>query len=187
MMNFRVLLPFLTAGMVACSNGNQNTAQTEVQPAAPAPTAAAAPEKITSAVPVTAPAANRLVLHSLTGSGLKFNGVYDSNTNGDIHYFIRFFERGSAVLVAGRQRPDDELDLRTLLKIDAKSGENNIHNVPVEQRGDSLFFTTMAIRGAIIYSGIVAGDSLRFLKHSKATGKRAVVNYGFIPDGAPVP
>lgn len=122
-------------------------------------------------------------LHSLVGSGLKFQGVYDA-PSGNVHYFMRFFPRGNVAMVAGRQEPDDPKDLRTMLTENVQSGKNNIHNVPVTQRGDSLFFTTMANRGAIIYSGVVDGDSLRFLKHSKATGKKGVVSYVFVPDGA---
>ena len=45
-----------------------------------------------------------------------------------------------------------------------------------------LFFTTMATRGAITYAGAVEGDSVRFLKESKITGKKARIAYGFIPD-----
>ena len=122
-------------------------------------------------------------LHSLAGSGLKFQGVYDM-PSGNVHYFMRFFERGNVALVAGRQEPDDPTDLRSLLTENVQSGKNNIHNVPVTRTGDSLFFSTMANRGAITYSGVVDGDTLRFVKYSKATGKKGVANYGYVPDGA---
>ncbi len=122
-------------------------------------------------------------LHSLAGSGLQFHGVYDA-PNGNVHYFMRFFERGNVALVAGRQEPDDPTDLRSMLTMNVQSGTNNIHNVPVTRRGDSLFFSTMANRGAISYAGVVDGDSLRFRKQSKATGKTGVVSYVFLPDGA---
>lgn len=121
-------------------------------------------------------------LHSLAGSGLKFHGVYDM-PSGNVHYFMRFFERGNVALVAGRQEPDDPNDLRTLLTENVQSGKDNIHNVPVTRRGDSLYFSTMANRGAITYAGFVDGDTLRFVKYSKATGKKGVVNYGYVPDG----
>ena len=153
-----------------------------------------APDQSTLTTPVTAPSepadvpakpdSGGVQLHSLEGSGLKFHGVYDSPTSGNVHYFMRFFERGNVALVAGRQEPNDPTDLRSLLTENVQSGKNNIHNVPVTRRGDSLFFSTMAIRGAINYAGVLDGDSLRFLKHSKATGKKAVVSYGFLPDGA---
>jgi len=117
----------------------------------------------------------------LEGTGLKFHGVYDA-PSGNLHYYMRFFERGNVALVAGQQKPDDPVDLRSFLTQDAKSGTNNVHNVPVTRRNDSLFFTTMATRGAISYAGVVNGDSLRFLKRSEVTGKQAVVVYGFVPD-----
>ncbi len=170
----RILLPlFAVLLFAACSN------DTKPENAAPQP------EQVAPAPDVEAPpapaAANSVELHTLAGSGLKFNGVYDSPT-GNIHYFMRFFERGNVTLVAGQQKDGDRVDLRTYLTENVKSGENNVHNTPVVQRNDSLFFSTMATRGAITYAGVVDGDSLRFIKHSKATGKRAVVTYGFIPD-----
>lgn len=171
----RILLPFFAVLLfTACSNDTppESTAlPPEQEPPAP----------VVDATPAPAPA-NVLELHSLVGSGLKFNGVYDSHTTGNIHYFVRFFERGNAALIAGQQEPGDRVDLRRYLTENAKSGENNVHNVPVARRNDSLFFTTMATRGAITYAGVVDGDSLRLIKHSKVTGKKAVVTYWFIPD-----
>ncbi|MBZ0205193.1 MAG: hypothetical protein K8H89_02630 [Flavobacteriales bacterium] len=120
-------------------------------------------------------------LYSLEGTGLKFHGVYDA-PSGNLHYYMRFFERGNVALVAGQQEPNDPVDLKSYLTQDAKSGTNSVHNVPVTRRNDSLFFTTMATRGAIHYAGVVDGDSLRFNKRSDVTGKQAVVVYGFIPD-----
>jgi hypothetical protein len=176
-MTMRNLLPFLAlAALAACSEPDRQ------------PTAPASPVAPTATVPAplqppVQPEPGQVVLHSLAGSGLKFNGVYDSHASGDLHYFMRFFERGNVVLIAGRQRPDDPVDLRSFLTEKAQSGKNNLHNVPVELRNDSLFFSTMATRGAILYSGKVLGDTLRFFKHSKATGKKAVVDYVFVPDG----
>ena len=170
----RILLPlFAVFFFTACSNNTQPE-QTAPPPEQETPT------PVVEAPPAPA-AANVVELHSLVGSGLKFNGVYDSPT-GNIHYFMRFFERGNVALVAGQQKPGDRVDLRTYLTENVKSGENNVHNTPVTQRNDSLFFSTMATRGAITYAGVVDGDSLRFVKHSKATGKKALVAYGFIPD-----
>lgn len=170
----RILLPlFAVLLLTACSNDThpENTAPPEQE----------VPAHAVEAPPAPAPA-NLVELHSLVGSGLKFNGVYDSHTTGNIHYFMRFFERGNVALIAGQQQPDDRVDIRTYLTENAKSGENNVHNTPVIQRNDSLFFSTMATRGAITYAGVVDGDSLRFIKHSKVTGKKALVTYGFIPD-----
>lgn len=166
----RIFLPYVAMLLlVACSHEAPPTS-------APVPEAPPAPAEV-----APAEAADYVELHSLTGSGLKFNGVYHS-AEGPIQYFMRFFERGNVVLVAGQQKPDDPVDLKSLLTEDAKSGRNSVHNTPVTQRNDSLFFTTMATRGAIIYAGVVEGDSVRFLKHSRATGKQAIVSYRFLPD-----
>ncbi len=184
-MNMR-LFPILTAALAlaSCSQPENTTATVpdQQQPAAQQGVADQAPDTVHPAV-----ANGEVVLHSLAGTGLKFNGVYDSHTDGDIHYIMRFFERGNVALVAGRQRTGDRVDLRDLLKQDAKSGKDNLHNVPVVRRGDSLFFATMATRGEILYSGVVVGDSVRFLKRSRVTGKKAVVSYGFVPDDSKWP
>lgn len=184
-MNMRIP-PILIAALAlaSCSQPESTPlpAPSQEQPTAQPEAAVQVPDTAQPAV-----ANGQVVLRSLGGSGLKFNGVYDSHGAGDIHYIMRFFERGNVALVAGRQRTGDRVDLRDLLKQDAKSGKDNLHNVPVERRGDSLFFTTMATRGEILYSGVVAGDSIRFLKHSRVTGKKAVVSYGFVPDGSKWP
>lgn len=175
-------IPFLLSLLAsftfaACTNEDATVTGAPAQPAEePAP---ARPAPATEAA---VPDSGAVHLHSLAGSGLKFHGVYDM-ANGNIHYFMRFFERGNVALVAGRQEPEDPNDLRTLLTEDVQSGTNNIHNVPVTRQGDSLHFATMANRGAITYAGVVDGDTLRFVKYSKATGKRGVVNYVYIPDG----
>ncbi len=134
----------------------------------------------TAQVIQAAPAEGMVHLHSLEGAGLRFDGVY-TYTSGGIHYYMRFFPRGNVALIAGRSEENGQLDLRSLLKEDAQSGVNNLHNVPVTQRNDSLFFTTMAPRGAITYAGVAEGDTVRFLKHSKVTHKEAVLAYGFEP------
>lgn len=171
-----------TLALAACSQPeNATTPPTGQTPTQPVPETVA-PDTASPIAP-----AGSVVLRSLAGSGLRFNGVYDSHTEGDIHYVMRFFERGNVALVAGRQRTGDRVDLRDLLKENAKSGKDNLHNVPVERRGDSLFFTTMATRGEIQYAGVAKGDSLHFLKHSRVTGKKAVVSYGFVPDGTTWP
>ena len=178
----RILTPLLLATITfaACS-GEPTPEQQPTRPSLSQPSQVEVPTDTDAAT--VAPDSGMVTLHSLTGSGLKFHGVYDAPTPGNVHYFIRFFERGNAALVAGRQEPSDPVDLRSLLIPNAQSGSNNVHNVPVTRRGDSLFFSTMANRGAITYSGVVDGDSLRFLKQSKATGKSGMVVYGFVPDG----
>lgn len=174
----RYLLPALLA-LVAC--------HTETPPPSQAPAHSSSSTGTTTLTMPSdtegAPRADTVHLRSLLGTGLKFNGVYDHN-EGNIHYFMRFFQRGNVVLIAGRQPADGSMDLRTLLKEDAQGGTGSLHNAPVTFRNDSLYFTTMANRGAITYAGAVHGDSLRFIKHSRATGKRAVISYGFIPDRA---
>lgn len=130
-------------------------------------------------VPAT-PEEGMVHLHSLENSGLRFDGVY-THISGGIYYYMRFFPRGNVVLIAGRKEDNGQLDLRSLLREDAQSGVNNLHNVPVVQRNDSLFFTTMAPRGAITYAGVAEGDTVRFLKHSRVTHKQAVLAYGFEP------
>ena len=157
-----LLLPLLVA---ACTGGSHDEPGGSVSPTA-----------------VGAEAGTE-VLQPLTGSGLRFDGVYDFKDQGDIHYFMRFFERGNVALVAGKQSPGDATDISSYLTINAKSGTNSVHNVPVARRNDSLFFDTMAPRGAINYAGVVlGGDSVRFEKVSKVTGRRATVTYVFEPD-----
>jgi len=117
----------------------------------------------------------------LTGSGLRFDGVYRFDL-GNIHYYMRFFERGSAAFVGGSERNDGEL--ADLLTIDVQSGWNSIHNCPVEQRNDSLFIRSVGLKGVINYSGEVHanGDSVRFLRASEINGVRQIFRYAFVPD-----
>ncbi|MGV9012468.1 MAG: hypothetical protein ACOH13_07735 [Flavobacteriales bacterium] len=122
-------------------------------------------------------------LQPLRDSRLRFDGVYDQEASGNLHYYMRFFERGNVALVAGVQKPDDPGSLQDLLTPNAQSGANNVHNVPVTLRGDSILFSTMTAKGAITYAGIfLGGDTLRFLKASDVTGKKAVLDYAFRPD-----
>ncbi len=122
-------------------------------------------------------------LQPLQGTRLRFDGVYDQEAPRNLHYYMRFFERGNVVLVAGVQHPDDTVKLRDLLTQNAQSGANNLHNVPVTLHGDSLFFSTMTAKGAITYAGSFwGGHTLRFLKASGITGKKAILEYAFRPD-----
>ncbi|MCB0773590.1 MAG: hypothetical protein KDB93_09460 [Flavobacteriales bacterium] len=175
-MKIRASIILISVGLIAlaaCTGNNPD--------GTPAPVGQA--DTLAQPAPPPAPAAaeGMVQLHSLAGSGLKFNGTYGHRAGG-IQYYMRFHERGNVVLIAGRQEPGDTVDLRSFLGQNAKSGENNVHNAPVTWRNDSLFFTTMATRGAITYAGAVEGDSVRFLKESKITGKKARIAYGFIPD-----
>ena len=150
--------------------------------AAPVAPRAPTPEDTASNLAVQ-PADGALRLQPLTGSGLRFDGVYDHQASATLHYFMRFFPRGNVALVAGGQRADDPVRLSDQLTVNAQSGVNNIHNVPVTWRGDSILFSTMASRGAITYAGtVLPGDTLRFLKVSRINGKQAIVKYAFRPD-----
>lgn len=154
-----------TALLTAC------TGAPEPAPAPPAP------------APAAADTAGTVRLTPLSGSGLRFDGVYHTNSS-NLHYYMRFFERGNVALVAGHQSPTDTIHLAALLSENVQSGWNNVHNVPVTLRNDSILFQTMSVNGAITYAGKLDGDTVRFLKASRINGKRAIVAYGFEPDGA---
>lgn len=117
----------------------------------------------------------------LTGSGVRFDGVYHY-ADGNLRYYMRFFERGNAAFVGGTEKYTGQL--AEMLTIDVQSGWNQVHNCPVVQRNDSLFIRSMGLRGAINYFGEVraAGDSVRFLKASQITGTRIIGAYGFLTD-----
>lgn len=140
-----------------------------------------APAADTSAPAAPVDTANMVRLVPLTGSGLRYNGVYHY-ADGNIHYYMRFFERGSAVFVGGMEKEPG--NLAALLTINAPSGWNQVHNCPVVQRNDSLFIRSVGIKGVINYLGEVRadGDSVRFLKASEITGTRIIAPYKFIPD-----
>jgi len=127
---------------------------------------------------------NTVQLVPLTGSGLRYDGVYRFDLGG-IRYYMRFFERGSAAFVGGTEKKDGEL--AGLLTMDVKSGWNSVHNCPVDQRNDSLFIRSVGMKGVINYAGQVHanGDSLRLLRVSEINGVRQLFNYGFVPDVRP--
>ncbi len=120
-------------------------------------------------------------LMPLTGSGVRFDGVY-FYADHNLHYYMRFFERGSAAFVGGTENKQGEL--ATMLTVDVPSGWNQVHNCPVVQHNDSLFIHSVGIKGAINYLGDVRanGDSVRFLKASEITGTRVIAAYSFVPD-----
>lgn len=125
-------------------------------------------------------------LMPLTGTGLKFDGAYRC-TIGDLQYYMRFFERGSAAFVGGTERYPGQL--AAYLTIDVKSGWNQVHNCPVQQRNDSLFIRSVGMKGVINYLGEVRanGDSVRFLRASEINGIRQIMRYAFVPDSELVP
>jgi hypothetical protein len=159
----RILLPFLLLILVVGCSDPTST----VPP--PAPAAALDTTKVVSLSP-------------LTGSGVRFNGVYHY-ASGDLKYYMRFFERGNAAFVGGTEKYAGQL--AELLTEDVQSGWNHVHNCPVVQRNDSLFIRSVGFKGVINYLGEVRadGDSVRFLKASEITGTRILAAYGFIPDG----
>ncbi len=166
-------IALVTLALIAC-NGAENTAEKDV-PAITNDTTAV------SAEPAVADTNNTVTLVPLTGSGVRFDGVYHY-ADGKLQYYMRFFERGSAAFVGGMENKPGEL--ATLLTIDVPSGWNQVHNCPVVQRNDSLFIRSVGVRGVINYLGEVRanGDSVRFIKASEITGTRFLAAYGFIPD-----
>jgi hypothetical protein len=145
------------------------------------------PPPVVEAVPDTTnpPREPALDIHlsPLTGSGLRFDGAYRASV-GDLRYYMRFFERGSAAFVGGTEKYDGQL--AGLLTIDVKSGWNQVHNCPVERRNDSLFIRSVGMKGVITYGGDVRanGDSVRFLRHSEINGSNQIMRYAFVPDSA---
>jgi len=125
-------------------------------------------------------------LITLTGTGIKFDGAYRCIV-GDLKYYMRFFERGSAAFVGGTEKYPGQL--ASLLTIDVKSGWNQVHNCPVQQRNDSLFIRSVGLKGVINYLGDVRanGDSVRFLRVSQINGSRQIMGYAFVPDSELVP
>lgn len=155
------------------------------------PPPAAVPAEAPAEAPIVPPGvpqggSDDPVLVPLTGTGLKFDGAYRF-TIGDLQYYMRFFERGSAAFVGGTEKYPGQL--ASLLTIDVKSGWNQVHNCPVVQRNDSLFIRSVGMKGVINYLGEVRanGDSVRFLRASEINGSRQIMRYVFVPDSELVP
>ncbi len=161
----RIPLPFLAMALIVGCTGPAD----RVAPPVPPP-------------PVNIDTSKVMVLMPLTGSGVRFNGVYHY-ADGKLHYYMRFFERGNAAFVGGMDEFPGQLG--ELLTENVQSGWNNVHNCPVVQRNDSLFIRSVGFKGVINYLGEVRaeGDSVRFLKASEITGTRIIAPYGFVPDG----
>lgn len=145
-------------------------------------------EPTTGLPPIPGEASDGVQLVPLTGTGLRFDGAYRCSV-GDLRYYMRFFERGSAAFVGGTEKYPGQL--AGLLTIDVKSGWNQVHNCPVAQRNDSLFIRSVGMKGVITYAGDVRanGDSVRFLRHSEINGSNQLMPYVFVPDSdlAPKP
>lgn len=119
---------------------------------------------------------------ALTGSGLRFDGVYQVVLGERIVYLVRFFPEGHAVLVAGPNDTRDQLATR-LVPNALTEAEIGLYNVPVTLRNDSILFETKAVKGLIDYACVLQGsDTLRVLKHSHVNGKRALLDYLFAAD-----
>jgi len=145
------------------------------------------PPVVENTVPDTGAGASEMSsdvqLVPLTGSGLKFDGAYKSEI-GDLDYYMRFFQRGSAAFVGGTEKYPGQL--ASLLTINVRSGWNQVHNCPVVRRNDSLFIRSVGMKGVITYAGEVRadGDSVLFLRHSEINGSNQLMRYAFIPDSA---
>lgn len=115
-------------------------------------------------------------------TGPRYDGVYWVTYAGTVQ-LMRFFPTGSVVTATDYPAGADSLSRTLRVDLPADLGKG-IHNVPVTYRNDSVLFRTTIIRGYIDYGGVVVpGDSLRLLKHSLATAKRALLTYHFVPDG----
>ena len=120
----------------------------------------------------------------LKGSWVKFDGVYRAEMDRTV-YYMRYYPEGNVTLIAGFSEEESTVPFKDLMAQDSPPGINNIHNTLVDLRGDSLIFTTKFFKGEIDYRGArVDGDpdKLRFLKHSRINGKKAIIEYEFVPD-----
>lgn len=164
-MNRSLLLAALLAvGTTACVSDGHTPV--------PAPPAPAAPIDTNTTVALT----------PLDIDGLRYDGVY-LWVDGSLHYYMRFFQRGTVALVAGPDPKNDTIpSIRTYLTEDVQSGWNSVHNTTVVQRNDSLFFRTMASKGAITYACVLQRDTLVALKESQVNGRRAILRYHFEAD-----
>ena len=176
----RLLLPVLVCA--SCVD-----TPVDVPPPPAADTSIVTPVEVPIGTPgVSGELTGEVQLTPLTGTGLKFDGAYKC-TVGDLQYFMRFFERGSAAFIGGTEKYPGQL--ASMLTIDVKSGWNQVHNCPVEQRNDSLFIRSVGMKGVINYLGNVRadGDSVRFLRASEINGSRQIMGYVFVPDSELVP
>lgn len=115
------------------------------------------------------------------GLGLRYNGHYHAQ-RGNVHYLIRFYPEGRAVLINGTD--DVASTLPAFLTRDTQGNPDmGLYNEMVDVRNDSLFFTTHPVKGEIDYRGKVMSTSVvRFNRHSHINGAQYDMEYLFMPD-----
>ncbi len=162
-----VVRPLIVLGCFLTLACNTNTTDPSVTPEAPVADAGTTPQ----------PAPE--------GAAPRYDGVYQVTYAGTVQ-LLRFFPAGT--VVTATDYPNGADSLRKALRVDLPADlGKGIHNVPVTYRNDSILFRTTILRGYIEYGGtLLPGDSLRLLKHSLATGKRALLTYHFAADDAPL-
>ena len=109
----------------------------------------------------------------LSGLPIRFDGHYRTES-GDVIRLIN----GTREL---------EADLHKFLIRETKGDPSiGLHNVPVEVKGDSLFFVVHPEKGDIDFLGKVSsGSSLSFERYSHINGHRERMEYIFHPDSVP--
>ena len=120
----------------------------------------------------------------LAGLPIRFDGHYRTES-GDVIRLMRYFPEGRVVLINGTR--ELEADLHKFLIRETKGDPSiGLHNVPVEARGDSLFFVIHPEKGDIDFRGrISSGSSLSFERYSHINGHRERMEYIFQPDSIP--
>lgn len=115
---------------------------------------------------------------------IRFDGHYRTES-GDVIRLMRYFPEGRVVLINGTR--ELEADLHKFLIRETKGDPGiGLHNVPVEVRGDSLFFVVHPEKGDIDFRGKVSsGSSLSFERYSHINGHRERMEYIFQPDSIP--
>lgn len=119
--------------------------------------------------------------NSILDLGLRFDGYY-REVRGEVRYLIRFFPTGRAVLVNGTK--DLEAELPKFLQPQTQGNPAmGLYNVPVEIRGDSMFFMTRPEKGEISYRGkVMNASTVRFHRYSHINGGSQDMEYIFYPD-----
>jgi hypothetical protein len=119
-----------------------------------------------------------------SGLPIRFDGHYRTES-GDVIRLMRYFPEGRVVLINGTR--ELEADLHKFLIRETKGDPSiGLHNVPVEVKGDSLFFVVHPEKGDIDFLGKVSsGSSLSFERYSHINGHRERMEYIFHPDSVP--
>lgn len=115
------------------------------------------------------------------GMGIRYDGHY-RHEEGGLRYLLRFFPEGRVVTVNGTK--DVEASLPKFLTRDTQGNPSmGLYNVPVQVKGDSLFFVTRPMKGEISYRGKVTSDrTVRFIRYSHINGKTFDFTYAFRSD-----